>query len=110
MNADYKTVLIENLKSFDAISISDVKKLVKLVVEEFAKAEIKEGSSPVQENTYLGTLRAIQEEPQRLNLNRIEKEESSEKISIIIEELLLYFQQYENGIADLKDIANGIKA
>ena len=110
MNADYKTVLIESLKSFDANSVSDVKTLVALVAEELAKAEIDGNSSPVKENTYLGTLRAIQKEPQRLNLDRIEKEKSSEKISIIIEELLLYFHQYEDGIADMKDIANDIKA
>lgn len=105
MNANYKTVLIESLKSFDAKAKSNVETAVSLIAESIATAYTRADLS-VQENTFLETLKRIQECPNVLNL-----ENASEMgTSTILEAILSYFKRYEFGIAQMQEIINGIKA
>lgn len=105
MNADYKTVLIESLKSFDAKTESNVEKAVSLVAESIAMAYTK-ADLAIQEKTFLETLKRIQECPNVLNLEKT----SEMNTSTILEAILSYFKRYEFGIAQMQEIINGIKA
>lgn len=104
MNTDYKTVLIESLKSFDAKTESNVETAVSLVAESIAMAYTKADLS-VQEKTFLETLKRIQECPNVLNLEKT----SEMNTSTILEAILSYFKRYEFGIAQMQEIINGIK-
>ena len=104
MNADYKTVLIESLKSFDAKTESNVETAVSLVAESIAMAYTKADLS-VQEKIFLETLKRIQECPNVLNLEKT----SEMNTSTILEAILSYFKRYEFGIAQMQEIINGIK-
>ena len=105
MNANYKTMLIESLKSFDAKAKSNVETAVSLVVESITMAYTKADLS-IQEKTFLETLKRIQESPNVLNL----KECGEIETSTILEAILLYFKRYEFGIAQMQEIIDGIKA
>ena len=105
MNADYKTVLIESLKSFDAKTESNVETAVSLVAESIAMAYTK-ADLAIQEKTFLETLKRIQECPKVLNLEKT----SEMNTSTILEAILLYFKRYEFGIAQMQEIIDGIKA
>ena len=105
MNANSKTVLIESLKSFDAKAKSNVETAVSLIAESIAMAYTGAGLS-VQENTFLETLKRIQECPNVLNLENT----SEMNTSTILEAILLYFKRYEFGIAQMQEIINGINA
>lgn len=110
MNANYKNVLIGNLKSFDAKAESNVEKAVSLVAESIAMAYTNADLS-VQEKTFLRTLKAIQENPTVLDIGSISTQETSSKMThAIVEEILAYFKCYEFGIAEMESIANSIKA
>lgn len=105
MNADYKTVLIESLKSFDAKSKSSVETAVSYVAETIAMAYTKADLS-IQEETFLETLKRIQESPNVLNL----KKSGEIETSTILDAILSYFKRYEFGAEQMQEIANGIKA
>ena len=94
MNANYKNVLIGNLKSFDAKAESNVEKAVSLVAESIAMAYTNADLS-VQEKTFLRTLKTIQENPTVLDLRSISTQETSSKMTQAIE---------------MESIANSIKA
>ena len=107
MNNNYKDVIIDTLKDYSAES-ADAKTLVHLIVETIVKAEME--GKPVKDNTYWGTLRAIEKDPHLLDLKKIEAQKTSkDKVSAVFDELLSYLRQYEVGIKELNEISDEIK-
>lgn len=110
MNADYKAVLIESLKGFDAKSKSNVETAVSLITETIAMTYTKADLS-AQEKVFLYALKTIEKNPDVLDLEKIKTQSSSYEITLtVVSEILEYFKQYLFGITEMESIVNGLKA